>query len=167
MANPLRKLPADEEPETAAWSADPFRYGSRWRPVRLPTGEVIDQEIPLTPEDLLDPQPGDEVTQSGPHAKILTLLNPLLDTRFQQDPDVLVLFDMKILWGIPGLPDPSPDLAVVRGIRDKDKERSVFRVQEEGVRPCLIIEVVSYSDIEIYRNDHESKVELYQQVGSR
>src|SRR5436853_7730739 len=84
MANPLRKLPADEEPETAAWSADPFRYGSRWRPVRLPTGEVIDQEIPLTPEDLLDPQPGDEVTQSGPHAKILTLLNPLLDTRFKQ-----------------------------------------------------------------------------------
>lgn len=33
------------------------------------------------------------------------------------------------------------------------------------MRPCLIIEVVSYSDAEMYRNDHEKKVELYQRVG--
>ena len=165
MADPLRKLPPDGEPETDFWHADPFRYGSRWQRVRLPSGEVTEQQIPLTPEDLLDPQLGDEVTQSGPHAKILTLLNPLLDKRFAQDPEVLVLFDMKILWGIPGLPDPSLDLAVVRGIRDKDAERSVFNVVEEGVRPCLIIEVVSYSDAAMSRNDHETKVELYQRVG--
>src|SRR5436305_11939113 len=151
MANPLRKMPADEDPETAAWRADPFRYGSRWKRVRLPDGQVIDKEIPLTPEDLLDPQLGDEVPQSGPHAKVVTTLNDLLQRHFEPDPDVLVLFDMKILWGIPGLPEPSPDLAVVRGIRDKEMERSTFKVAEEGVLPCLIIEVVSYSDAAMYQ----------------
>jgi Uma2 family endonuclease len=165
MADPLRKMPADEDPETAAWRADPFRYGSRWKRVRLPDGQVIDQETPLTPEDLLDPQPGDEVPQSGPHAKVVTTLNDLLQRHFEPDPDVLVLFDMKILWGIPGLPEPSPDLAVVRGIRDKEGERSTFKVAEEGVLPCLILEVVSYSDAAMYQNDHEKKVEIYQRVG--
>jgi Uma2 family endonuclease len=165
MADPLRKMPADEDPETAAWRADPFRYGSRWKRIRLPNGQVIDQEIPLTPEDLLDPQPGDEVPQSGPHAKVVTTLNDLLQRHFEPDPDVLVLFDMKILWGIPGLPEPSPDLAVVQGIRDKEGERSAFKVAEEGVLPSLIIEVVSYSDAALYQNDHVKKVEIYQQVG--
>ncbi len=56
MADPLRKMPADEEP-------DPFRYGSRWKRVRLTDGEVISQETPLTPDDLLDPQPGDEIPE--------------------------------------------------------------------------------------------------------
>jgi Uma2 family endonuclease len=165
MASPLRKMPADEDPETAAWRADPFRYGSRRARVRLPNGQVIDQEIPLTPEDLLDPQLGDEVPQSGPHAKVVTTLNDLLQRHFEWDPDILVLFDMKILWATPGLPEPSPDLAVVRGIRDKEAERSAFKVAEEGVLPCLIIEVVSYSDAALYQNDHVKKVEIYQQVG--
>lgn len=168
MANPLRKMPADEDPEIAAWRADPFRYGSRWKRVRLPDGQVIDQEIPLTPEDLLDPQPGDEVPQSGPHAQVVTMLNDLLRRHFEPDPDVLVLFDMKILWGLPklsGLSEPSPDVAVVRGVRDKKKARSTFKVAEEGVLPCLTIEAVSYSDAEMYQNDHDKKVELYQRVG--
>ena len=58
MTLPTRKLPA---------SADPFRYG--WRPkyVHLPGGEVVEEQIPLTPEDLLDPQLGDVVPQSGEH----------------------------------------------------------------------------------------------------
>jgi Uma2 family endonuclease len=158
-------MPADEDPETAAWRADPFRYGSRWTRVRLPDGQVIDKEIPLTPEDLLDPQLGDEVPQSGPHAQVATMLNDLLQRHFEPDPDVLVLFDMKILWGIPGLSEPSPDVAVVRGVRDKKKARSTFKIAEEGVLPCLTIEVVSYSDAEIYQNDHDTKVELYQRVG--
>jgi Uma2 family endonuclease len=157
MADPLRKMPADDEP-------DPFRYGSRWKRVRLPDGGVIDQEIPLTPEDLLDPQPGDEVTQSDPHAQVVTTLHDLLKRRYEAVQDVVVLFDMKILWGIPGLPNPSPDLAVVQGVPKRDG-RSIYKVPEEGELPCLIIEVVSYSDAEIYQNDHEKKVELYQRVG--
>jgi Uma2 family endonuclease len=157
MADPLRKMLADEEP-------DPFRYGSRWKRVRLPNGDVFDQEIPLTPEDLLDPQPGDEVTQSDPHAQVVTTLHELLKRRFQGAEDVVVLFDMKILWGISGLPDPSPDIAIVRGAA-KRAGRSIYKVSEEGVLPCLVIEVVSYSDAEMYKNDHDKKVKLYQRVG--
>ncbi|HEX4496984.1 MAG TPA: Uma2 family endonuclease [Thermoanaerobaculia bacterium] len=157
MADPLRKMPAVEE-------RDPFRYGSRWRRVRLPGGEVIDEEIPLTPDDLLDPQPGDEVTQSDPHAQVVIALYELLKRRFEGIEDVVVLFDMKILWGIPGLPEPSPDIAVIRGIPKRDG-RSTYKVAEEGALPSLIIEVVSYSDAEMYRNDHDKKVKLYQRVG--
>jgi Uma2 family endonuclease len=157
MGDPLRKMPADEEP-------DPFRYGSRWRRVRLPNGEVIDQEIPLTPEDLLDPQPGDEVTQSDPHAQVVTTLHELLKRHYESVQDVVVLFDMKIVWGIPALSNPSPDLAIVRGV-PKREGRSIYRVAEEGELPCLIVEVVSYSDAAMYQNDHEVKVDLYQRVG--
>ncbi|HEY0513126.1 MAG TPA: Uma2 family endonuclease [Thermoanaerobaculia bacterium] len=157
MVDPLRKMPIDEEP-------DPFRYGSRRQRVRLPGGEVVDQEIPLTPEDLLDPQPGDEVTQSDPHAQVVTTLHELLKRRFERVQDVVVLFDMKIFWGMPGLPNPSPDLAIVRGA-PKREGRSIYRVPEEGVLPSLIIEVVSYSDAAMYQNDHKVKVELYQRVG--
>jgi Uma2 family endonuclease len=164
MATPLRKMPADEDPETAAWRADPFRYGSRWKRVRLPDGQVIDKEIPLTPEDLLDPQPGDEVPQSEPHIRAVNTLYDLLDRHFEQVPDVVVFCDMKIFWGIPGLRDPSPDIAVLRGL-PKREDRSTYKVAEEGVLPSLILEVVSYSDAEVYRNDHETKVESYQRVG--
>lgn len=150
-------MPADEEP-------DPFRYGSRRRRIRLPNGDVFDQEIPLTPEDLLDPQPGDEVTQSDPHAQVVTTLHELLKRRFERVQDVVVLFDMKIIWGIPDLPNPSPDITVVRGAA-KRAGRSIYKVPEEGVLPCLIIEVVSYSDAEMYQNDHKVKVDLYQRVG--
>jgi Uma2 family endonuclease len=161
MAQPARKLPPFGAPE----APDPFRYGSRWRRVHLPSGEVTGQEIPLTAEDLLDPELGDEVTQSRPHAKAVTTLNDLLERHFDDDPGVQVLFDMKIVWGLPGgLPNPSPDIMVVRGARD-DEGRSIFAVVEEGVLPCLILEVVSYSDAAMYKNDHEKKVEIYQQAG--
>jgi Uma2 family endonuclease len=165
MAEPVRKLPAAGKAETSRASADPFRYGTRWRRVRLPDGQVTEQPIPLTPEDLLDPELGDEVTQSGPHGLVATTLFDLLTRWFATASDVLVLFDMKMIWGIPGLPNPSPDVAVVRGIRDKERSRSIFKTAEEGARPCLILEVVSNSDPEVRRNDYERKVEIYQRAG--
>jgi Uma2 family endonuclease len=165
MAEPVRKLPAAGEPGTSPASADPFRYGTRWRRVRLPNGQVTEQPIPLTPEDLLDPELGDEVTQSGPHSLVATTLFDLLTRWFAAVADVLVLFDMKMVWGLPGLPNPSPDVAVVRGIREKGRSRSIFKIAEEGVRPCLTLEVVSSSDAEMRRNDYERKVEIYQRAG--
>ena len=151
-------------PEPSSWSDDPFRYGWRWKRVRLANGEVVDQQIPLTPDDLLDPQLGDEVPQSDPHAQVATALYELLKRHFAPSADVTVFFDMKIEWGIPGLPDPSPDIAVFRGL-PKREGRTIYKVAEEGVLPCLILEVASYSDAAVYQNDHEKKVEIYQQAG--
>lgn len=165
MAVPLRKMPADRETASSSPNADPFFYGYRLRCVRLPSGEEVEQQIPLTPEDLLDPQPGDVVGQSGPHQKLLRLLVNLLTAFFASREDVLVTSDMKMLWGIPGLSEPAPDAAVIPGVRDKEAERDSFDVVEEGTRPCLILEVVSSKDAETRRNDYERKVEIYQQVG--
>ena len=165
MAEPLPKTPADGEPETDPLLLDPFRYGCRWRVVHGPRGEVTEERIPLTAEDLLDPELGDEVTQSGPHAKLAITLHDLLERHFEPDPDVLVTFDMKILWGVPGLPNPSPDIMFVRGVRDRERSRATYVVAEERVLPSLIVEVVSYSDRAIRRNDYETKVEIYERVG--
>lgn len=157
-ADPLRKLP-----EPSSWSDDPFRYGWRWKAVRLPNGKVVDQQIPLTPDDLLDPQLGDEVPQSDPHSIVATALYEILKRHFAPL-DVTVFFDMKIEWGIPGLPGPSPDVMVLRGLPQREG-RTIYRVAEERVLPCLILEVASFSDAEVYNNDHVKKVEIYQKAG--
>ncbi|HEV2856384.1 MAG TPA: Uma2 family endonuclease [Thermoanaerobaculia bacterium] len=165
MAVPLRKTPADwESPEAA--ELDPFRYG--WRPkyVRLPNGEFDVQEIPLTLEDLLDPQLGDVVTQSEPHFDLMIVLADLLRRHYASRDDVYVAGDMKMLWVIPGIPEPSPDIAVIFGVRRKrDPRQRSFRCKREGTRPSLIIELVSSIDSGTRNNDYEKKVEIYQRVG--
>jgi len=165
MAEPFRKMPADLEAGFPSPDADPFRYGWRMACVRLPSGEETEQQLPLTPDDLLDPQPGDVVGQSGPHLDLLLLLLNLLRNFFLSREDVLVAGDMKMLWGLPTLKEPAPDVAVIPGVRDKHAERESFNVLAEGTRPCLIIEVVSSKFPEIRRNDTEKKVEIYQKAG--
>jgi len=54
---------------------------------------------------------------------------------------------------------------VIRGVRDRDEPREVFDVVREGVRPCLVIEVVSPKYEEIRRNDYVEKKEIYQRAG--
>ena len=165
MAVPLRQMPVDwESPEAA--ELDPFRYG--WRPkfVRLPNGEFDEQRTPLTLEDLLDPQLGDVVTQSEPHFDLMIVLAELLRRYYASRDDVYVAGDMKMLWGLPGMPEPSPDIAVIFGVRKKrDPRRRSFRCKREGTRPALIIELVSSIDSGTRNNDYKKKVEIYQRVG--
>ncbi|MEA2599554.1 MAG: hypothetical protein QOF89_546 [Acidobacteriota bacterium] len=166
MGEPARRLPADWEHETAPENADPFRYGWRWRTVRLPNGEVSEQQIPLTAEDLLNPELGDEVTQSQAHFEFLVWLAGLLLRHYSSRDDFYLFGDMKMFWGLPGVKEPSPDIAIIPGVRQKyDMDRTSFNVVEEGVCPCLIIEVVSATDSEVRRNDYEKKVKIYKQVG--
>lgn len=73
---------------------------------------------------------------------------------------------MKMLWGIPGMPEPSSDIAVIFGVREKrDPRRRSFRCKREGTRPSLIIELVSSVDSGTRNNDYEKKVAIYQRVG--
>lgn len=165
MAVPLRQMPVDwESPEAA--ELDPFRYG--WRPkyVRLPNGELDEQRTPLTLEDLLDPQLGDVVTQSDTHLGLMVVLVELLRRHYESREDVFIAGDLKMLWGIPGIPEPSPDIAVIFGVRKKhDSRRRSFRCKREGTRPSLIIELVSSIDSGTRNNDYEKKVGIYQRVG--
>jgi Uma2 family endonuclease len=165
MAEPLRRPPADWETEPASPGADPFRYGWRIRHVRLPSGEVTEQQIPLTPEDLLDPQLGDVVVQSVDHYwEAHDVAGPLRD-HFTSREDVLVTSDVKMLWGIPDLAEPAPDVAVIFGIRDKKAKRESFNCVAEGTRPSLVIEVVSSRDAAVRRNDYEHKPGIYEEAG--
>jgi colicin import membrane protein len=160
MADPVRKQPAG-----GVLDDDPFFYGSRWISVRLPDGRLVDQQIPLTPDDLLDPQLGDQVTQSNRHSKMARRLVNLLEEHFDSRQDVHIVNDVKMLWGIPKLSEPSPDIAVIQGVWSDDEDWDSFDVQREGARPCLILEVVSSKDAATRRNDYEKKVEIYERAG--
>ncbi|MEA2601616.1 MAG: hypothetical protein QOF89_2608 [Acidobacteriota bacterium] len=164
MAVPVPKMPADWELTPAPEDADPFRYGWRPRYVHLPGGEVEEEWIPLTAEDLLDPQRGDVILEDQPHAHVTSFLHVLLDVHFEEDANVLVTHDLKMDWGIPGLKKPAPDVAVIRGERIKERVQAddTFEVAKEGVLPCLIVEVVSpkYKDVRDVK-----KKDLYERVG--
>jgi Uma2 family endonuclease len=157
MAEPVRK---PMEPELL--DEEPGITLQRW--VEGPDGRMELVEMPLTPELFLNPQVGDHMTQGKRHGDTAREIADLLDHFFRPVPDVLVTFDLKHLFG-PGLSQPSPDVSVIRGVRDKEADRESFDVVAEGVRPCLIVEVVSPLSSRIRKTDLEDKVALYRHVG--
>jgi Uma2 family endonuclease len=137
----------------------------RWE--RGPDGQMEQVCLRLTPELFLNPRVGDQLSQGPRHFETVLKLFSILKVRFEADPDVLVAGDLKHIFG-GGLPAPGPDLSVVRGVRVKDDaDRYSFRVQREGVRPCLIIEVVSPLDPTIRDVDVVTKVDVYERAGVR
>ncbi len=160
MSEPARKAPACED----SADDDPFRLGWRYRAVRLPDGRTELREEPLTAADLLDPQLGDHVTQNSWHVAAVHELWDILSWRYESRPDVFVSCDLKVLWRIRGLPNPSPDIAVIPGVRDKTRFRRSFDVRREGTRPALVIELVS-DEPEHQSADHADKVEIYERAG--
>lgn len=143
---------------------DLFRLGFRFRAVRLPDGRRQLRQEPLTAADLLDPQLGDYVDRNSWHVAAVHELWDILSWRYDSRPDVFVSCDLKMLWRIRGLPNPSPDIAVIPGVRDKTRFRRSFDVRREGTRPALVIELVS-DEPEHQSADHEDKVEIYERAG--
>ena len=138
-----------------------FPYGWRLVSETLPDGRIAYRRVPLTQADFLDPQEGDQMPQNSLHAQLTIDLFTMFDNRYHDHPDILVLSDVKMRWGIPNLPGPSPDVAVIPNIKDKMAYRSSFYVFQEGTRPCLVIEIVSPE----YPGDKTDKVEIYRQAG--
>ena len=160
MAEPARKRPARDE-----WNPDDEPGTSvlqRW--IEGPDGQMVLWEAPLTPELFLDPQLEDKFLQGRQHGDTVLYLTELLHRRLQRQPDLMVVFDMKHFFG-PGLRGPGPDISVIRGARNPAPDLTYFDLEEQGVPPCLIIEVVSPSDPEIRRTDEVDKVKLYERVG--
>jgi len=161
MGEPARSAPASEADFP---SDDPCRLGWRLRSVRLADGSSELREEPLTEEDLLDPQMGDHVVQNSWHIATVYMLYDVLTWRYESRPDVFVSSDLKMIWGIPGLPGPAPDIAVIPGVRDKGRLRRSFKVPQEGTRPALVLEVVS-EEPEHQSADHQKKVRIYERAG--
>lgn len=165
MAEPARNPPPPWDPEP-----DDDESGTvllqRW--VEQPDGRLELLEMPLTPEAFLDPQLEDKMVQGEWHSEATTdLAADLRDFLLSKRDDVLVLSDVKHYLGIPGLPNPAPDISVVYGVRRRkgeDRPES-FDIRKEGARPSLVLEVISPKDRRIREADEESKVEIYQRVG--
>lgn len=149
------------QPNPIPVTNDPDYCGWREVPVRYPDGTVDYREEPLPPEAFLDPQEGDYLIQGTEHNVCVEDLAARLRHHFRGDPTRLITSDVKIRWGIPGLKEPAPDVAVIPNLRDRDRPRDSFDVPSEGTRPSLVIEVVSpYQD-----GDETEKVEIYRRAG--
>jgi Uma2 family endonuclease len=157
MAEPVRK-PIDSD----LLDEEPGIILDRW--VERPGGRMELVSMPLTPELFLNPQVGDKMFQGKRHLDTARRIAERLEDFFRPVPDVLVTIDMKHLFG-PGLDHPGPDISVIRGVRNRDADRESFDVIAEGVRPCLIIEIVSPLSSRIRKTDLEEKVTLYRRVG--
>ncbi|HEV2852771.1 MAG TPA: Uma2 family endonuclease [Thermoanaerobaculia bacterium] len=120
-------------------------------------------EEPLTVEDLLDPRLGDHVVQNSWHVATVHRLFDILSRRYKAHPDVFASCDLKMIWGIRGLQNPAPDIAVIPGVRDKGRLRRSFNVPKEGTSPVLVIEVVS-DEPEHQSADHVEKVRIYERA---
>lgn len=152
MAEPAKSLTTAQDDESGV----PILQ--RW--IEHPDGRLELLVRPLTPEDFLNPQLEDTMTQGEPHASVRRQLADLLDRHFKHN--ALVLEDVIHHLG-PGLPAPSPDVSVILGARPGD--RGSFSVTEEDMRPDLVIEIVSPSSKAIRRVDEVDKVQAYSRAG--
>ncbi|MES1240214.1 MAG: Uma2 family endonuclease [Acidobacteriota bacterium] len=157
MAEPVRK-----PIESDLLDEEPGMTLERW--VERPGGRMELVEMPLTPELFLNPRFGDHMTQGKRHGETVYEIYGALVRFFGPIPDVVVTYDVQHRFG-PGLSQPSPDVSVIRGVRDKKADRKSFDIAAEGVRPCLVVEVVSPLSSRIRKTDMEDKVALYRRVG--
>jgi colicin import membrane protein len=144
MSNPAssRRRPAPSP--SAGPAPDPFRFGWRW--VKSSSGNGVPGEsrlVPLTPDDLLHPQEGDEIPENTTQARDRRYLADVLTLRLRDRPRVRVLSDCLVDWGVRGLKEHSPDISVFDEVRDPAWQGGLFRVAEQGARPVLTIEIVS------------------------
>ena len=136
--------------------------GWRTEIVPQPDGSIIYTKIPLTAEEFLHPQEGYHLPNSTFHDDVAGDAKDMLTRRYDNNSTTAVFRDLIIKWDVPDLKDHCPDTYVVFGVRDKNHIRTEFVVAEEGVRPSLIIEVVSPR----YRKeDRVTKVKEYAQAG--
>jgi Uma2 family endonuclease len=165
MAKRAWKIPPEESDELDAGLLDDEQEGVSWlqRAVRRPDGTVELLDIPLTPEDFLNPQLGDKWVQGRPHGRACLYFSDILERHLGGDEDVLVLYDVKLLTG-QRRRGPAPDVMVVRGARNPAPNLSSFNPVRQGAVPSLVIEVLSPTR-SIRRTDQEDKVQLYQRLG--
>ncbi len=154
---------AQREPEERL-AEDPFFYGYRWVQVKTAAGKTISEQVPLTREDLLDPREDDHVSNRFWHDLIIGRLGEILRTLFASRgrDKVLVTANVKMLWQDPGVKRVDPDLAVIPGVEDPDRDFSSFDEAEEETRPIFVLEVLSEATESTDRGD---KPAIYRRTG--
>lgn len=130
-------------------------YGSRWVVVEEPGKKPFCREVPLTWDDLFDPQDGDHVSHGSEHADLIFDIRGMLKALFRSRGrnDVLVCDDMKMFWADPSVSRVSPDIAVTFGLDDPERSRDSFNEAKEGTRPSFVLEITSKATAHFDRND--------------
>jgi hypothetical protein len=148
--------------EAAHEQDDPFYYGTRVEVVYDAQGTPTYTEKPLSPDDFLDPQEGDEFVQGTVHENNVHDTKTIFRSLYHHDETTGVFCDLKMCWGIAGLSEPCPDVAVVPHVRNLGEPRGAFDVLAEGTRPHFVLEIVSPR----YRTkDLNEKVAIYEAAG--
>lgn len=160
VKQPVNGVDKQEPFASLAEPVDRYPYGYRIAPETQPDGTIFYRYLPLTQADFLDPQVGDRLTQSDPHIKLVFSLVSRFLKYYLWATNVGVFSDLKMLWRIPGLKEPAPDLAIVLNLVDQHKYRGSFDIVAEGTRPCLVVEVMSPQ----YPGDDTVKVDIYQRA---
>jgi Uma2 family endonuclease len=144
------------------WVTELAECGWRTEIITQPDGSIQINKIPLTSAEFLHPEEDYHLPTNTFHNKITRDAEDLLLRRYMKDSTVAVFSDLIIVWDDKNLKDNCPDVCVVFGVQNKEQNRSNFVVADEGVKPSLIIEVVSPR----YRKeDREIKVIQYEQAG--
>ncbi|MDW8203198.1 MAG: Uma2 family endonuclease [Cyanobacteriota bacterium SKYGB_h_bin112] len=156
IANPQNSSTATTSPSTANFAETGWH--EEWVEHPDGTGEII--WTPLTDAEFLHPREGDHLPTNTFHDRIVSTLKDLLKRWFSHQPNTCVYSDLLIQWDI-DLGDHSPDVMVVFDVQEPERDRFTFVVAEEGVRPAVVMEVVSPR----YRHvDRETKVQHYAQA---
>ncbi|MDE0085155.1 MAG: Uma2 family endonuclease [Candidatus Poribacteria bacterium] len=121
-------------------------------------------DIPSVPTDESDIYPetdGKPMAVSDLHRRILIRTLQVLDTHFEERPEVYVSGDI-LMYYVEGDPRKSvaPDVLVTFGLGKK--LRRTYKVWEEGKVPDFAME---FSSENTYRNDLGKKLELYGLLG--
>jgi Uma2 family endonuclease len=138
----MTNAPSETRPSAAEEFALRYRYGWRYVERELPTGGITWEQVPLTLEDVLHPQEGDQVTHAVLHQRICVYLYAVFQALVAAIEGAVVLHDVRVDWGAPDVKPHGPDLAVLFGVREP-KNWSTFYVAEEGAQPVLVVEVTS------------------------
>lgn len=130
-------------------------YGSRWVEVETADGGTSFQEVPLTWEDLFDPQEDDHVSHGDEHIDVTSDTRGILKALFRARgrDDVKVCEDMKMFWADAKVAKIAPDVAVAFGVEDPERRRDSFNELEEGTRPSFVLEVTSRKTAHFDRGD--------------
>jgi Uma2 family endonuclease len=144
-------------------SADPFPYG--WRFVRQQRSDGTEQveQVPLTLQDVLHPQEGDVIPENTLHERLRRHSHNVFQRLLARHANLLTLSDCIVDWGVPGLGNHSPDLAVLE--RDQPwpwRSWSTIRLKKQKARARLALELVSPNT---RVNDVSDKVAEYEQAG--
>ncbi len=166
----LPALNPEPEAEENCLAVDDEPQGAVLRVVELDDGSVEEQELPLTMELLLHPQEGDKVTQTDFHLTLVFSVLGRLRRWLERTPGVGVFSDLRFDWHREGLKPSGPDIAVVQGLPATRAEISeqiggTFDTTFWGVRPHLVIEVVSPEHGRLRKKDLEENVDVYARAG--